>query len=121
MLDEAKADAVREAAVEMLLELRAEYLASGISAMKHWDQLHDRTLMALRTSSNGETLTTAIRKGLNLSASSSRCSNAIDRFVKVLDADPMLWLGMMESEIGYLMARTRVEAERRKAAREEGK
>jgi len=41
--------------------------------------------------------------------------------VRVLDADPMLWLGMMESEIGYLMARTRVETERRKAAREEAK
>jgi len=41
--------------------------------------------------------------------------------VDTLDADPSLWLGMMESEIGYLMARSRVEAERRKAAREEGK
>jgi hypothetical protein len=121
MHDEQRADAVRDAAVEMLLELRAEYLANGANAMKHWDQLHDRTLMALRTSANGEQLTSALRRGLNLSASSSRCSNAIDRFVRVLDADPMLWLGMMESEIGYLMARTRVEAERRKAAREESK
>ena len=41
--------------------------------------------------------------------------------VEVMDADPMMWLGVLESEIGYLMARTRVEAERRKAAREEMK
>jgi hypothetical protein len=38
-----------------------------------------------------------------------------------MDADPMMWLGVLESEIGYLMARSRVEAERRKAAREDAK
>jgi hypothetical protein len=41
--------------------------------------------------------------------------------VGAMDADPMLWIGLLESELGYLMARARVEAERRKAAREEAK
>lgn len=63
----------------------------------------------------------SLRRGLNLSAPSSAFSKASTTLVEVMDADPMLWLGMMESEIGYLMARSRVEAERRKAAREEAK
>ena len=120
-MDEQRADAVREAAVMLLLEARAEYLANGANPMKHWDQLQDRLATSLRTSGNAEQMVSSLRRGLNLSAPSSAFSKASTTLVEVMDADPMLWLGMMESEIGYLMARTRVEAERRKAAREEAK
>jgi hypothetical protein len=121
MHDEQRADAVRDAAVALLMEARAEYLANGANPLKHWDQLQDRLAAAMRTSGSAEQLVSTLRRGLNLSAPSSAFSNAATVLVGAMDADPMLWIGLLESELGYLMARARVEAERRKAAREEAK
>jgi hypothetical protein len=121
MHDEQRADVVRDAAVALLMEARAEYLANGANPLKHWDQLQDRLAAAMRTSGSAEQLVSTLRRGLNLSAPSSSFSNAATVLVGAMDADPMLWIGLLESELGYLMARARVEAERRKAAREESK
>jgi len=121
MHDEQRADVVRDAAVALLMEARAEYLTNGANPLKHWDQLQDRLAAAMRTSGSAEQLVSTLRRGLNLSAPSSAFSNTATLLVGAMDADPMLWIGLLESELGYLMARARVEAERRKAAREEAK
>lgn len=120
MLDERKADAVRDAAVAVMMATRSEYLAAGASALKHWDQLHDRLHLALRTSSTAEQLVTALRRGLRLSAPSSDSSAAAVDLVGAMDADPTQWIGMLEDEIGLVMARSRLEAERRRGLRNAG-
>lgn len=117
MLDERKADAVRDAAVAVMMATRAEYLAAGANALKHWDQLHDRLHLALRTSSTAEQLVTSLRRGLHLSAPSSDSSAAAIDLVTAMDADPSACMDMLESEIGLVMARSRVEAERRRDAK----
>ena len=117
MLDERKADAVRDAAVAVMMATRAEYLSAGASALKHWDQMHDRLHLALRTSSTAEQLVTSLRRGLRLLAPSSDSSAAAVELVSAMDADASACMDMLESEIGLVMARSRVEAERRRDAK----
>ncbi|MFA7295667.1 MAG: hypothetical protein WC211_00605 [Dehalococcoidia bacterium] len=118
MLDEAKADAVRDAAVAVMMATRSEYLRAGASALKHWDQLHDRFHLALRTSSTAQQLVTALRRGLRLSAPSSDSSAAAVALTDAMDADPTAYMDLLESEIGLVMARARLESERRRDARD---
>lgn len=117
MLDERKADAVRDAAVAVMMATRAEYLSAGASALKHWDQLHDRLHLALRTSSTAEQLVTALRRALRLSVPSSDSSAAMVALADAMDADAPAYLDMLESEIGFVMAKSRLEAERRRDAK----
>lgn len=114
---EQQREAVRDAAVALVMETRAEFLASGASALTHWDQLHDRLLVSMRSSETVETLVTAWRKGLRLGAPSLPSSEASQRLVEAADADAQEMIEMLEAEIGLVMARARLEAERRKEAR----
>jgi hypothetical protein len=55
---------------------------------------------------------------LQLGAPSSASSNAAVALVSAADADARHALDLIESEVGLVMARARLEAERRKAVRE---
>jgi hypothetical protein len=55
---------------------------------------------------------------LQLGAPSSASSSAAVALVSAADADARHALDLIESEVGLVMARARLEAERRKAARE---
>ena len=111
-------EAVRDAAVSLMMETRSEFLASGANPMSHWDQLHDRLLVAMRSSETVETLVTAWRRGLRLGSPSLGCATAAQQLAETADADAQEMIEMLESELGLIMARARLEAERRKAAKE---
>jgi cyanophycinase-like exopeptidase len=111
-------EAVRDAAVDLVMETRGEFLASGASPLSHWDQLHDRLLVAMRSSESIETLVTAWRRGLRLGVPSLGCSASAERLMSAADADAQEMIEMLEAEIGLVMARARLEADRRKQQKE---
>ena len=108
---------MRDAAVALVMETRAEFLASGVSALTHWDQLHARLLVAMRSSETIETLITAWRRGLRLGVPSLGSSGAAEHLANMADADAQEMIEMLESEVGLVFARARLEAERRKEAK----
>jgi len=114
--DEARADAIREAAIRVLLETRREYLAAGANALKHWEQLYDRLVLALRTSSTAEQFVSAFRRGLHLGAPSVEAARAAVALAEAMDADAASWIALLEEEVGYLVAAARKAAEERKEA-----
>lgn len=107
---------VREATVALVLETRREYLAAGASPLDHWSHLHDRLLVAARTSETVDQAVTAYRRGLRLGAPSSGSSGEMVRLVRVVDADHRDALDLIESEIGLVIAMARLEADRRRDA-----
>jgi hypothetical protein len=111
-----RSEALREAVVALVLETRAEYLRSGANALDHWNHLHDRMIVAARTSENIEQLVTTYRRMLRLGAPSSGFSAEAVRLAQAADADPRDALDLIESEIGLVIAMSRLEAERRRDA-----
>lgn len=113
-----RADEIRDAMVDLLLELRREYLRAGGDPLTHWDQLHSRFLIACRTSGTGEQMVSAMRRGLRLAAPSSTSSAAMVRLVTAMDADPEQWIALLEEEAGYLLAMARMRADEAKEREE---
>lgn len=64
--------------VELLLALRRELLATGASALGHWDQLQSRLTIASRTSADLSSWFSTMCRQLNLPAVSSVSSKARD-------------------------------------------
>lgn len=121
MLDEKVKEKLRTLTVELLLELRVAYLGSpGANALKHWDQLQERMRAAARTTASPEEWATKMRRDLNLSAPSSLGSKVFVELVhEVTERNARRdWLDMVEREHGYLIALSRLSAEKRKEARE---
>lgn len=110
---------VRET-VGLLLDLRRAYLQAGASPMKHWDQILDRMRASARTSSSVPEWVTGMSRALQLGSPSKALSSAIERLtIAVVEVGAATWLDLIEREHGYLMARARLESERRKAVAEE--
>lgn len=104
---------------DLLLEVRAQYLAAGASPLKHWDQLADRLRAAIATTATPEELVTSLLRGLNLSAPSSSVSWAMVRLsdeVAAMNATRP-YFDMLEREYALVHALTRLEAEDRKERR----
>lgn len=125
-LNEEEKEKLRTRTVEFLLCLRAQYLAGGANALRHYDQIQNRMLAAARQSATAEEWTTAMMRGLQLPApNSSTCSAILDLSNAVRDVGEQgceEWFGLLEREYGLLMALVRKCAEERKAKREsEGK
>jgi hypothetical protein len=120
-LDETTKEKLRTLTVEVLLVMRAAYLAAGANPIKHWEQLQDRARSAARRSQSPEEWATALARGLQLPALSSSGSRAlVDLVAAVAERGCAVeWLDLIEREYGLLMAMTRLCAEERKAAREE--
>jgi hypothetical protein len=121
VLDEKQKEKLRTLTVELLLELRASYLASpGANTLKHWDQLQERMRAAARTTASPEEWATKMRRDLNLPAPSSSGSKALVELVHAVTEKSARrdWLDMLDKEHGYLIALTRLSAEKRKEARD---
>lgn len=116
-MDDGKRDRVLDRVVDLLMAVRAEYLGAGANALKHWDQIHDRAKLATRTSERLSEWCTTLRRRLNLGSPSSSTSSAIVALCAEVDADDAEALDLIESEMGFVMARCRLEAERRKEER----
>jgi len=117
-MDEGRRDRVLDAVVELLLEVRSEYLRAGANTLKHWQQIHDRALLATRTSERISEWATTLASELQLGSPSSSRSSATIALCDEVDADDLEALDLIEDELGYVMARCRLEAERRKESRE---
>lgn len=112
-------EAWRGLLVLVLLDLRAAYLADGGNVLRHWDQLLDRMRAAARTSSSMEEWHTSMCRSLQLGAPSSAASSTLSELVATVGIYRSEALDLVEREHGYLMAKARLEAERRKDARDE--
>lgn len=116
-VSEEVAGRLRHATVRVLLELRAAYLRSGGSPIKHWSQIEDRMRAATRTSGSVEEWVTRMRDSLQLSGITSSASSAVVMLRDELDStktSSRSWLDLIEREATYIMALARVEAEDRK-------
>lgn len=116
-IDEARRQELVEKTVDVLLELRGAYLRSGANPLKAWDQIADRLRAAARTTANVPEWLTAMSRSLQLGAPSSSLSSAAERLTAAAGARPVDWLDLLEREHGYVIARTRLAAEKRRAAR----
>ena len=117
-LNEDVKETLRNLTVLVLLDLRAAYLAAGASPLRHWDQLLDRLRAAARTSAGVEEWHSAMCRSLQLPAPSSSACSALDELVMTVGPLRSEWLDLLEREHGYLLAKSRLEAERRRDARD---
>ncbi len=113
---------LRTLTVEVLLALRAAYLASPQSnALKHWDILLTRMLAAAKISTTPEEWVTGMTRRLQLGALSSSAYSAITDLADYVREHGLArdWLGLIEREHGHIMALTRLSADKRREARGE--
>lgn len=107
-----------DATVDVLLALRAQYLATGASALKHWDQIAEAMKSAVRRSSGPEAWVSTMGMRLRLEAPTSALSAATVALVEAVRRyDVRAWLALVESEGVYLLARARTLAEERRDAK----
>lgn len=116
-LDENEKEKLRTETVEVLLTIRAAYLAQGANALKHWTQLQDPMRGACRTSESPEEWFTTMLRTLQIQAapsvSSSGCLLELSGHVRERGCAPD-WLDMVEREYGLLIAMARKVAEQRR-------
>jgi len=118
-LDNDKREALIQRTVAVVLELRRQYLATGANALKHWQQIHDRLRISVRTTTSVAEWATRMQAGLKLGVPSSSLSSAILLLEDEAACIPQpAWLDLIEREHAYVMAVARKEAEDRKEQRE---
>lgn len=118
-LDEAAAEHLNDLTVELVLGVRAQYLAGGANPLKHWDRMTDRIRAATRTQTSVEAWVTRLLRDLQLSAPSSSTSSAVEALVLATrqHGGARVWLALLDREYAYVMARARRLAEERRAER----
>jgi len=110
----------RRLTVALVMEVRAEYLAANPRGqLTHWDQIKDRMLASARTSASVSEWVTSLCRRLSLPSPGRRLSSAISELVSAVEADEADFLAWVESEYALVLALCRVEADRRRAARDE--
>lgn len=118
-MDVEKRERWRKLTVDLVMAVRSEYLASGASALSHWDQLKDRMLASARTSQGASEWVTALCRRLSLAAPGKPLSSATESLVSdVESAGPrgeLEFLAFVEAEYGLVLARARLEGERRRS------
>jgi hypothetical protein len=121
VIDEATKEKLRTQTVELLLVVRAAYLADGGNPLKHWDQIQDRMRSAARRAQTPEEWATLLCKGLQLPVLSGKASKVlVDLVAMVAERGcAMEWLDLIEREYGLLMALTRLCAEQRREDNEQ--
>lgn len=104
---------------DVLIEVRAQYLAGGANALKHWDQISDRMRAATRTQANPQAWCTKLLRDLQISTPSSSTSSALERLCEAVGiiGKPAEWLRLIDAEHAYIIARVRTMAEERRDAR----
>jgi hypothetical protein len=120
MLDESVLENLRNLTIDLVLEVRAAYLATpAANALKHWDQIQDRLRIGARTTSSPEEWATFMARSLRLPAPSARYSESLLALTHEVHERrcALAWLDLLEAEYGYVMAAARALAERRKEAR----
>lgn len=115
---EATKEALTDATVDVVMELRSQYLAGGANALKHWDQITDRLRAATRTCTGPEEWITKLCRDLQISAPSNSLSSASEALAEMArKAGASAWLALVEREYAYMIAKARRLAEERRDAR----
>lgn len=119
-LGEQEKERLRTLTVEVLLTVRAAYLAEGNNALKHWTRITDRMRGACRTSENPEEWYSTILRTLQIqsapSLASSRCLLELADYVRERGCAED-WLDLIEREWGLVIAIMRDAAEKKAEAR----
>ena len=116
MLSEEQRERLVGATVRVVLAVRRDYLSSpGSNVLKHWDQIQARMLGAARTATSvGEWFTLLVRR-LQIQAPSRELAAAEAALRAEVAAVPLAaWLVLVETEYGDIIARARLESERRR-------
>lgn len=116
-LDDAQLEKLRTQTVELLLDLRGEYLRSPqANALKNWELLQTRALRAARRAATVEEWETIVRRALQLGPPSKwTCSSLLDLSSSVRELGASReWLEMVEREYGLLFAMAMRAAEARR-------
>lgn len=119
-MDEKQKERLRTATIEVLLAIRAAYLASPKgNALKNWEVLQTRMRAATRTCASPEEWVTSICRSLHLPPlNSSACSALIDLVAMVRERTQIrAWLALLENDDTYILALARRIAEERKEKR----
>ena len=117
MISEEEKESLRQATILVILDIRAQYLANGASALKHWEQLTTRVRSAAKQATTAAEWVSQVMRKLQIEAPSSNCSENINRLVSRTHSCDAEWLDLVEREVGYLIAACREEAEARQEAR----
>jgi len=117
-LDDDTREALLVATVDVVMETRRLALMGGANPLKLWDQITSRLRAAARTTDRPSEWATKFMRDLQLSAPSKELSSAIEALATTVGKQAGAWLDLLDREYGYVVARARLEAERRKEARE---
>ena len=115
---EEKLERIREATVLLILDLRAQYLANGASALTHWDQIATRMQSSIRQASTIDTWFSLMMRKLQIQAPSSNSAYSISALKTAVGSELMEWRRIVEKEAGALLAQARLAAEQRRADRD---
>ena len=118
-LSEEQAERLRTKTVELLLDLRAEYLRTPqANALKHWELLQTRMLRGVRIAASVDEWETVMRRALQLGAPSLRSSTSlVDLSGAVREAGAQReWLDLVTREYGLILAMARLASEKRREA-----
>lgn len=119
-LNDEQSEHLRTKTVELLLDLRAEYLRSpGANALKNWEVLLTRSLRGVRRATSVDEWETIVRRTLQLGPPSRwTCSALLDLSGAVRELGAQReWLDLVQREYGLLFAMAmRANEARREAA-----
>lgn len=108
------------AIVEMLLEIRSDYLheVGGRPAMDYWEQLQNRMRSAARTTQTASEWVTLVARRMRIPSLGKRACQALVELVRLCDeSDAHIdALDMVERDSGLLVALARLTVEQRKEA-----
>lgn len=117
-IDDKQKEHLTDLTVDVVLEVRKQYLATGANALRHWDQLTERMRAATRTTTGPEEWITKLLRDLQIGGPSSGLSSAAEALVEhARKYGVRAWLALVESEYAFMVARARRLAEERRDAR----
>ena len=117
-MDDQRLEAMRGATVDLILSLRAQYLANGASPLKHWDQISERIQASIRQTSTVDQWCSLMMRQLQLQSPSLNSASSIAALRSTVGVHVLAWQRMVANETGALMADARLLAEQRKLGRE---
>lgn len=111
---------LRDVTRDVILQMRAQYLAGGGNALTHWDHIAARVKAAIQMRSTAATWGTEMMRTLRLGSPSRSLSSALVALKNEVDeaGRSREWRSVMLSEHSLVMAEARLEAEARRDARE---
>lgn len=116
--NEAQKEHLTDLTVDVVMELRRSFLATGANPLSHWDQIESRLRAATRTSAGPEEWVTKLSRDLRLSAPSNSLSGAMEALTEEARRfGAARWLALVEREYAYMIAKARRLAEERRAER----